>query len=161
MQKFLISLATLFGLGKNKKAPGTWGTAATLPLAFVLLWCGPIVHMVATLLLLPVGIFSAELYEQQSDRHDSQEVIIDEVLGFLITMTWLPMTWQSFVFGFFLFRLLDIMKPFPIGYLDKRIQGGLGVVIDDVAAGLIANILLQIVYTKTSWLGIQAIVTSS
>ena len=160
MKNFLISLATLFGLGKNRKAPGTWGTAATLPLAFLLMWLGPLVHMGATLLLLPVGILAAEFYDQQNGRHDCQEVIIDEVLGFLITMTWLPMTWQSFAFGFLLFRLLDIFKPFPIGYLDKKIQGGLGVVIDDVAAGLIANILLQIVYTKTAWLGVQVMVIS-
>jgi phosphatidylglycerophosphatase A len=81
--------------------------------------------------------------------------VIDEVIGFLITMTWLPMTWQAYLAGFLLFRVLDIFKPFPIGYLDEKVPGGLGVVADDVAAGMIANIILQVVLVKTAWLGMQ------
>ena len=122
---------------------------------------GPLLYMAAIILLLPVAIISAEMYEQNSGSHDSKEIVIDEVLGFLITMTWLPISWQSFGFGFLLFRVLDIWKPFPISYLDKKIQGGLGVVIDDVAAGIVANLILQLVYTKTMWLGSQVIVTGS
>ena len=160
MQKLMIRLATFFGVGKLPKAPGTWGTLAALPLVFVMAQLGPIYYMIGTFLLLMVAIFSAEIYEKHSQSHDAKEVVIDEVLGILITMTWLPITWQSFVFGFILFRVLDIWKPFPIGFLDKRIQGGLGVVIDDVAAGIIANILLQLIYAKTAWLGVQSVVIS-
>lgn len=159
MSAFLIQLATFFGVGKSPKAPGTMGTLAALPLAAVLLLLGPFYHMGFSLLLFPVSVVAAELYERQKGSHDAQEIVIDEVLGLLITMTWLPMTWQSFVFGFFLFRLLDIWKPFPISYLDQKIQGGLGVVIDDVVAGLVANIILQLIYSKTMWLGSQVIVT--
>ncbi len=65
------------------------------------------------------------------------------------------MTWQAYVAGFCLFRVLDIFKPFPIGYLDRKISGGMGVMADDIAAGVIANLILQIVYTKTLWLGVQ------
>ena len=76
-------------------------------------------------------------------------------MGFLITMTWLPITWQSLVLGFIIFRFLDIVKPPPIGLLDRRVKGGLGVMIDDIAAGIIGSLILQMVYTQTSWLGVQ------
>ena len=89
--------------------------------------------------------------------HDSKEIVIDEVAGFLITMTWLPMTWQSVVIGFILFRFFDIVKPPPIRQLDKKIQGGVGVMIDDIAAGIISNFILQILFTYTLILGSQVI----
>jgi phosphatidylglycerophosphatase A len=95
--------------------------------------------------------------EKSRNTHDDGDLVIDEVVGLLITMTWLPITWQSFVFSFILFRILDIGKPFPINLLDKRIKGGLGVMLDDVAAGMIANVLLQLVYSKTNWLGSQVV----
>ncbi len=154
---FLISLATFFGIGRLPKTPGTWGTLACLPLALLLNYWGPFFAMIFTVLMLPVAILSAELYEKKNGGHDSKEIVIDEVLGFLITMTWLPISWQSYAIGFFLFRFLDILKPFPIGYIDKKVRGGLGVVADDVAAGIIANIVLQVIYTKTSWLGSQVV----
>lgn len=160
VRNFLIQFATLFGVGKIKKAPGTWGTLVTIPWALALNFWGPLWAMGITALLLPVVIFSAELYEQKHGGHDSKEIVVDEFLGFLITMTWLPITYQSYVFGFVLFRVLDILKPFPIGYIDKKVRGGLGVVADDVAAGIIANVILQIVYTQTSWLGSQVLITS-
>lgn len=114
--------------------------------------------MGAVILLLPVGIVACEFYEQDKGGHDHKEIVIDEVLGFLITMVWMPMTWQAILIGFALFRLLDITKPLFIGYLDKKIQGGLGVMIDDVAAGVIASVVMQILFTKTNWLGSQILV---
>lgn len=158
MRNFLIALATFFGVGRLPKGPGTWGTLATIPLAVLLAWLGPIWHMLFVIALLPISIVSAELYERQKGSHDAKEIVIDEVVGFLIAMTWLPFTWQSFVAGFLLFRALDILKPFPISVLDRKVKGGFGVVVDDVAAGLIANILLQLVVTHTMWLGVQSIV---
>ncbi len=79
------------------------------------------------------------------DVHDSQEVVIDEVVGYLVAFTWLPMNWTSVVTAFVLFRALDIVKPFPISWLDRKVKGGLGTVVDDLAAGLVANIILQAV----------------
>lgn len=158
MRNFLVRLATLFGVGRFPKGPGTAGTLATIPLV-VLLWkLGPLVYMAAVILLLPVAIAACEYYEQAHGGHDHKEIVIDEVLGFLITMVWLPMTWQAIVIGFALFRVLDITKPLFIGYLDKRIQGGLGVVLDDVAAGVIASLIMQVLYTQTNWLGSQVLV---
>lgn len=157
LRRFLIHFATFFGVGRISKAPGTWGTLACVPLALVLNYFGPFLAMGVTILMLPVAVISAEFYEKEKGGHDSKEIVIDEVLGFLITMTWLPITWQSYVFGFFLFRFLDILKPFPIGYIDKKVRGGLGVVADDVAAGILANIVLQVMYTQTGWLGSQVV----
>lgn len=161
MRLFFAQMATVFGVGKLPKAPGTWGTLISLPLAWALMQFGPLIYMFSIILFLPIAVAAAEMYQRVHHTHDAQEVVIDEVMGFLITMTWLPIGWQSFVFGFLLFRLLDIWKPFPINYLDQKIQGGLGVVIDDVAAGMIANLILQQVYARTMWLGTQAIVIGS
>lgn len=158
MRNFLKNLAVLWGVGFAPKAPGTVATLVTIPLALALNWLGPLVYMGAVILLLPVGIIACEFYEQDKGGHDHKEIVIDEVLGFLITMVWLPMTWQAILIGFALFRLLDITKPLFIGYLDKKIQGGLGVMVDDVAAGVIASVVMQILFTKTNWLGSQILV---
>ncbi|MBX2995082.1 MAG: phosphatidylglycerophosphatase A [Bdellovibrionaceae bacterium] len=155
--KFLVSFATLFGVGRLPWAPGTWGTLATLPLAALLMWAGPFYHMGVCVFLLPVTVWAAEAYERFHDTHDASAIVVDEVIGFLITMVWLPLTWQSLLLGFVLFRLLDVTKPFPIGYLDRKVPGGVGVIVDDVLAGIIANLVLQIIFTKTAWLGIQSL----
>lgn len=155
MHKFLKKVATFFGIGRFPKGPGTMATLATVPIALGLNWCGPLVMMFAILVLFPISVLASDIYEKDKGGHDFPEIVIDEVLGFLITMTWLPMTWQAYLAGFLLFRVLDIFKPFPIGYLDEKVPGGLGVVVDDVAAGIIANIILQVVLVKTAWLGVQ------
>ncbi len=157
----LSLLATWFYIGKIKKAPGTWATLAALPLALVLNLLGPLFYMTSVFLLLLIGIVAADFYEKKSSIHDNSEIVIDEVLGYLITMIWLPSTWQAYVIGFILFRILDIFKPFPIGYLDRKIKGGMGVMMDDIAAGIIANIILQQAYTYTAILGSQLIHVAS
>jgi phosphatidylglycerophosphatase A len=155
MRKFVIQSASLFGVGYISKAPGTWGTLVTLPFCYLLMHLGSIMYMVITLFLTIYAIWAADLYERQSDLHDAKQIVIDESVGILITFVMLPITWQTFVAGFVAFRLLDIVKPFPISYFDKKVPGGLGVVADDVVAGLLGNIALQFVYTQTSWLGIR------
>lgn len=149
VKSFLLQLATFFGVGNVPFAPGTFGTLAAIPLALIFMKMGAWIYMGFTIFLIPISIISADLYEKDlgEGEHDLPQVVIDEVVGFLITMTWMPITWKSFFAGFILFRILDILKPFPIGMMDKKIPGGLGVVADDVAAGIIANILLQIIYT--------------
>lgn len=155
--KLLIIIATFFNIGRIPKAPGTFGTLAALPLVYLLNLAGPFYYMGACILLLPLAVLAASAYEQHSGQTDASAIVIDEVLGMLIAMTWLPMSWQSFVFAFVLFRLLDITKPFPIGYLEKRLKGGLGVVADDILAGVLTNLVLQVVFTQTTWLGVQMV----
>jgi phosphatidylglycerophosphatase A len=154
-QKIIECAATFFYAGKIPKAPGTFGTLATIPLWYAMTLLGSLWYMVLTIVIVIFGIFIAEAYERTLNVHDSKMIVIDEVAGFLITMVWLPVTWQSVVFGFILFRFLDIVKPPPIKQLDQKIQGGLGVMLDDVVAGIIASLILQTLYNKTSWLGAQ------
>ena len=130
-------------------------TLATIPIWWALSQAGPIIYMIVTLVLFPIGVIAAQAYENQSDTHDSKEIVIDEVVGFLITMTWLPMTWQSVVIGFAIFRFLDIVKPPPIRQLDRKVKGGFGVMLDDVVAGIIGSLIMQLLYTQTNILGVQ------
>lgn len=160
MKRFLVTFATFFGAGNLPYGPGTWGTLATLPLAAAFMAAGPLWHMIGIVILFPIALVACETYEQQAGTHDSKNIVIDEVLGFLITMVWLPLTWQSFVAGFIVFRVLDIFKPWPISYLDKNVKRGLGVMIDDIAAGIVGNIILQYVASHTVWLGYQTLVIS-
>lgn|GEM_PF-218673 len=148
-------LATGFYFGRMPFMPGTWGTLWGIPLVFFLFRAGPIVYMGVTLVFLLVSIFIAEAYEKIYHSHDPKEIVIDEIVGFAITMTWLPMTWQALLAGFIAFRFFDILKPFPISYIDRKVEGGLGTVLDDAVAGVFANIILQIVFTHTNWLGMQ------
>ena len=153
----LKRFVTFGGAGLSPRAPGTVGTLAALPLAALTLWAGPLWHMTAVLLLTGFSIWACEMYQRQAGGHDRQEIVIDEVIGLLIAVTWLPLTWQTLAAGFVLFRFFDILKPFPISVLDKKVKGGVGVVADDVAAGLIANLILQWVYTHTLYLGAMSI----
>jgi len=155
LNKFLINLATLFGIGKVSLAPGTLATLASIPIWYFLAQAGPLIYLVITFLLVPVGIWAAQIYENLKGAHDSKEIVIDEVVGFLITMAWVPLTWQSAVIGFCLFRFFDIVKPPPIRQLDKKVPGGFGVMLDDIAAGMISSIIMQLIYNQTNWLGVQ------
>ncbi|MFN8846734.1 MAG: phosphatidylglycerophosphatase A [Bdellovibrionales bacterium] len=157
LHKISYQIATFLSIGRLPKMPGTWATLATIPVVMGAQALGPFFYMGLTFFLLFIGAMACEVVEAQSGDHDSGHLVIDEVVGFLITMTWLPITWQSFVFGFVFFRMLDIAKPFPISFLDRRVKGGLGVMVDDVAAGILANVVLQVIYTKTSWLGVQMV----
>jgi phosphatidylglycerophosphatase A len=146
-------LASFGYLGKIPKGPGTWGTLGAIPLVGVLQFLPPTGYMIFCALSIIVAIFVAQNYESSTGSHDASEIVIDEVVGYMVAMLWLPWTWQAVVLGFVLFRILDIWKPLFIGYLDRRLKGGLGVVMDDVAAGMVTNVILQILYVKTSWLG--------
>jgi phosphatidylglycerophosphatase A len=155
--RWLKLFVTFGGAGLSPKAPGTMGTLAALPLAALTLWAGPLWHMGGTLLLTIFSIWACEMYERQKGGHDHQEIVIDEVIGLLITVTLLPLTWQTLVAGFVVFRFFDILKPFPISLIDKKVMGGVGVVADDVAAGIVANLILQWVYGNTFLLGAMAV----
>lgn len=159
MNKFKIAkiIATFFGAGLAPKAPGTFGTIAAIPLVMLLNYLGPFWIMGFVIFFLPVAVWACSVYQKHVGADDPQTVVIDEVVGYAITMTWLPATWQAYVLGFVLFRLLDITKPGPIGMLDRKIKGGLGIMLDDIAAGVIANIILQVIYNMTPWLGAQLV----
>ncbi len=158
MKNLVKFLATGVYLGLLPRAPGTFGSLGALSIAYILLTSFSLVHyMIATFVFVLFAILICKLYEAFFNKHDAKEVVIDEVAGILITMVGLPITWQSFVLGFLLFRLFDIWKPFPISWMDKNIKGGVGVVADDLVAGIFSSFILQIVYTNTPWLGVQLV----
>ncbi len=135
-------LAFGFGTGLAKKAPGTWGTLAGLalmPLLYLLpLWLGLVVIALASVF----GIWLCGRVADDLGVHDHGGIVWDEIVGIWMTLILLPNTWQWWALGFVLFRILDILKPWPISWLDRRVGGGLGIMLDDMLAGLIAAALL-------------------
>lgn len=144
LTNFVDVLATWFYLGRSPKAPGTMGTLGALPLAWLMMVLLPSeVYLLVVLGFVVLGVFVCQAYEQKYHRHDPSEIVIDEVAGYLISMAWLPLSWLSFLLAFLLFRFFDILKPFPVGWADKRLNGGLGVMADDILAGIMSNLVLQ------------------
>lgn len=144
MNKIFDLIATYFYIGKSPKAPGTVATMAAIPLWYALSHLTDVGYLTAVFLITFIGILAAQSYESRQQKHDSQVIVIDEVAGYLITMSLAPINWQTALLGFCLFRFFDITKPFPIGYLDRKIPGGVGVMADDIAAGIISSIILQL-----------------
>jgi len=137
-----LIISTWFGAGLVPRAPGTFGTLAALPAVFLVHAAGPVVGLLIILAFAGAAVWGAGLTEQVLGRTDPGEVVSDEVAGFMVTMYLLPFTWPYLAGGFIVFRLLDIYKPFPIRRLE-RLPGGAGVVLDDLAAGILANLILH------------------
>lgn len=156
VQNVLIKwLASGLGLGLIPKAPGTWGTFLGIPVFYFITYRQNLQSLLFVFFFSIAACLIAEMAGPIFKKTDSPHIVIDEVAGYLVTVCWLPRTWQTIVFGFLLFRLLDITKPGPIRFVEKRIPGGIGVVADDIVAGIIGNIILQIIYSQTDWLGSQ------
>lgn len=145
IQKNITVLAgTFFYLGKSPFAPGTFGTAGGVALLILLQgFLGNSLILLFTLLLIPVAVYISDRMIEILGEDDPGEIVIDEVCGFLVTMLFIPEGTWNLVLGFVLFRVFDILKPYPVRKLDN-LRGGHGVVLDDVAAGIYANIVLQI-----------------
>ena len=137
-------LATWFGSGLSPKAPGTCGSMAALPFAAIIVfWGGAEALAIAAALVTLVGITVSNRYMAiKGTAHDPGEIVIDEVAGQWIALIPAGLNPLSFAIAFVLFRLFDIWKPWPIRLLDQKVEGGLGVMIDDVAAGLLAAVIL-------------------
>jgi len=124
-------------------APGTIGTLVAMPLYLLLARTDRIVYMLVTLILFVVGMQGADKIEEVSQQQDPGIVVIDEIVGYLVTMFMLPKGWLFPVVGFFVFRVLDIVKPYPIRQLDLNPHlKGFGIMVDDALAGVYGNILL-------------------
>jgi phosphatidylglycerophosphatase A len=157
--KCMRILATGFGLGWIPLAPGTWGAAGGLASLILLnlwkpLWFPGSLDLYWPFLSLCVLLFlvgtAASHETEQSLGEDASQIVIDEWLGIWITMAFLPVTWQTCLIGFVLFRFFDIVKPF-FARKAESIGWGVGVMLDDVLAGLYANVLLQLAI-RTGWL---------
>ena len=144
MNYFILFFAAGFGAGYVPIAPGTAGTLMAIPVFFAL---SPIPFPLYELTLVTFFFLSSWISEQTQiylGKRDDPRIVIDEMMGYLITMLWVPKTILFIILGFFLFRFFDIVKPPPVRLLEKA-REGYGVVLDDVMAGVYANTILQIV----------------
>lgn len=145
MKKGIARLvATFFYVGYFPYAPGTLGTLAAVPLYYIISGLPYYLYISFTVLFIILSVWASGIAEGIYGEKDPGYIVADEVSGYLVTMTLVPLTLTNVVIGFFLFRLFDIVKP-PPSRQSERLKGGLGVVMDDVVAGVYANILLQII----------------
>jgi len=128
-------LGTWFGCGYVPYAPGTAGTLGAVPLYLVLRPHGGVVVLAAAVVLTIVGIWAADIVAIDSGLKDPQLVVIDEVAGVLCTLAVAPPTWTALIVGVVLFRIFDQWKPWPARAAERRLPGGYGIVLDDIAAG--------------------------
>ena len=144
MRRFVILMATWWGTGYSPLASGTVGTLAAIPLYLVLARL-PLPLYILT--LVPFFFFScwvAGVAEEIFAEKDSGKIVIDEVVGYLVTMTGAPFSWRAVILGFFLFRFFDVVKVSPANIIDRRLKNGWGVVLDDVVAGMYACVVVHL-----------------
>ena len=136
-------LALGFGSGAAPKAPGTWGTLAAVLIYWPLSQLSPDHYLLMLLVTSVMGIYICGQTARDLGVHDHGSIVWDELVGFWITMFAAPVGWVWVVVGFVLFRFFDIIKPWPISWIDKKITGGFGIMLDDVIAGVMAAVVLQ------------------
>jgi len=142
-------IATGFGVGYLPLAPGTWGSLAAVVLLILIYQVSApyqlVVHIAVTILLFPLAWFSADRAARDLGDHDPEVVVIDEIFGLCLCLIWVPVVSYYWIIGFALFRFFDIVKPFPAKQ-SERLPGGLGIVMDDLVAGLYAGLVLWLIY---------------
>lgn len=148
--KLAACLATL-GVGLAPKAPGTFGS-----LLAVLVWWAMNLQVTndrlwAIVIAFIVGTVATAIYEKHYQRHDPKEVVVDELVGQWLALALVPITLNTLVVGFILFRFFDILKPFPIGWIDRNLPGAWGTMLDDVLAGVFAGLILQALVSSGGW----------
>ncbi|HIF9057077.1 TPA: phosphatidylglycerophosphatase A [Photobacterium damselae] len=145
-------LATGFGSGLAPIVPGTVGTLAAIPLYWVLAQLPFLLYLFAIVIAVIIGVTICQKTSDDMKVHDHGSIVWDEFVGFWITMAIAPIiSWQWILAGFILFRFFDMLKPWPISWLDKHVSGGFGIMIDDIVAGFMAMISLWFV---GYWLGL-------
>lgn len=144
MRRLSLFFATGLGLGYLPWAPGTFGTLWGLLLFYLGRGLSAPLFAGGTLGLILLAVFFSHFAERALGGHDSSKIVIDEVVGYLVTVLFLPFNAKIAVLAFILFRLFDILKPYPIRWIDRTWGGAWGVVMDDVAAGVFANISLRV-----------------
>ena len=136
-------LATGFGSGLSPIMPGTMGSIAAIPFWYVLDWLPLKPYLLVLLICTLLGIYICHRAAKDMGVHDHGSVVWDEFVGMWITLMAIPNnSWQWVIAGFVVFRIFDIWKPQPIGWFDKHIRGGLGIMLDDIIAAIFAVIIL-------------------
>lgn len=144
MRKLVEIILTGTYLGKLP-APGTFGTLWGIPLAFLLGHFSPLAQIASIVVVILLGVFMVDYYCPNPEQADRSEIVFDEIIGYAVCMALLPQSLVYYILAFILFRILDISKPYPISYIDKNMKGGMGVMLDDVAAAMVVNLILHII----------------
>jgi phosphatidylglycerophosphatase A len=157
LRRIGVFIATCAYIGYAPVAPGTFGSAAGLALFYLLrhgraMTIDPVPEAVAIAALLAAGVWAASEAERHFGRTDPGAVVIDEVIGMLVTLAFVPVSLTGAIVGFFVFRILDIVKPWPARQFEQ-LHGGFGIVLDDVMAGIYGNLVMWgLVYLLPAWL---------
>lgn len=130
-------------MGRFPIAPGTMGSVGGLVVVLVLRPYSPTLQLLAVLAVLALGWYCADRMERTSSRKDNPQIVIDEIVGMMISAWAIPSGWGPLVLAFLIFRILDVVKPPPAGWIDRKMPGGAGVMLDDVVAGVYSNLILQ------------------
>lgn len=138
----LLSLG--LGAGLMPRAPGTWGSLLAVPIYLVLYPYGQAVYIIVVAVMFGAGIYLTGRTAKALGVHDHPAIVIDEVAGMMVTWLGAPPSWPVVLIGFVLFRLFDILKPWPIRRIDEGLGGGTGIMVDDLLAGLMAAAVLQL-----------------
>ncbi|MBI3676164.1 MAG: phosphatidylglycerophosphatase A [Proteobacteria bacterium] len=147
--KIAKQIATVFGLGSVFPAPGTAASAVALPIAWLIVhlgtapWQGRGYLLLAGLIVFAVGAWASELYARAESRTDPSECVIDEIAGQWVACAFAPVSLLGFAIAFFLFRAFDITKLWPVN-LAERLSGGLGIMLDDIVAGVMAGAVIAV-----------------
>ncbi len=142
--RIALIFSSWFGTGLMRMAPGTFGTLAAAPPVIIVNYLGTIYSIILLIALIPLSLWASSVSQQLLGKDDPPEVVIDEASGLLVGVFLIPFSLLGFTLAFLLFRLFDILKPYPIGMIDKRVKGGTGIVLDDIVAGIYANICVRI-----------------
>ncbi|ABB30441.1 phosphatidylglycerophosphatase A [Geobacter metallireducens RCH3] len=145
MRGFVVCAASWFGTGFFPVASGTVGTLGAIPLYLVLARLPLWLYLLTLVPFFFLASWVSGAAEREFGEKDSGKIVIDEVIGFLITMAGAPVHWRSIVIGFLLFRFFDIVKVPPARYFDRQVKNGYGVVLDDVVAGIYACVVLHVI----------------
>jgi phosphatidylglycerophosphatase A len=149
-------IATGFGLGHLPTAPGTWASLAALPLAWLIhAFAGTTGIAVAGIAIGVIGIWASQVYVAHQRAQDPGEIVVDEIAAQLLVLTVVPLSLFSVALGFVLFRLFDIVKPWPVSWADRSVKGGLGVMLDDLLAAAYAALGVKLVMLLTGHLHVS------
>ncbi len=142
---FIKAAATGLGVGYFPIMPGTIGTLWGIGICLLLNLWGISIYVLGVVIFAIVAVKISDDADVLFGGHDSSKIVIDEIVGYLVAMLFIPPEIEYLIIGFVAFRFFDIIKPYPVGMIDKKVGGGLGVVLDDIAAGIYANITLWVI----------------
>jgi len=145
VNRICLFFAAGLGLGYIPFAPGTWGTLLGVAIFFAIADVNPVFYFTTVLIFIIISIWISGRAAFYLGEKDPSRVVIDEIVGYLVTMAFHSPSIVGMFVGFILFRFFDILKPFPVSWFDKNVHGGTGIVLDDVMAGVYANLTLVLI----------------